>query len=95
MMFSKESDNWTFVDIMFAGAHTLGVGHCQNFANRLYPQTDPTMPLVYSLLLKTACPAPFATNTLTPMPIDSTTLLFDNRYYNDIKVNIRYTVVEE
>lgn len=72
----------------FAGGHTLGVGHCQNFADRVWPQRDPSMSLAFSLLLRTTCPAPFNNfNTLTTMPIDSSNFNFDNNYFNDIKVS--------
>ena len=74
----------------FAGGHTLGVGHCQNFADRVWPQRDPSMSLSFSLLLRTTCPAPFQNfNTLTTMPIDSSNFNFDNNYFNDIKVHLQ------
>ncbi|KAK6912051.1 hem peroxidase [Dillenia turbinata] len=66
-----------------AGSHTLGIGHCRNFVNRLKQGTNPTMSPYFGLMLKKICSDPsltdiaFATN-------DATTLSFDNQYFLDI-----------
>ncbi|KAJ7148571.1 hypothetical protein O6H91_07G068400 [Diphasiastrum complanatum] len=70
--------------VAILGAHTLGVGHCINFANRLQPQ-DPSLspPLAAALNLICRLPAP-ATN-LTFAANDLTNLIFDNQYFRDLQ----------
>lgn len=67
---------------LVAGAHTLGVGHCRNFENRLRPRADPAISPSHAFVLKTIYSGPsvsdiaFATN-------DATATSFDNRYFID------------
>ena len=67
---------------LVAGAHTLGVGHCRNFENRLRPRADPAISPSHAFVLKTiysglsVSDIAFATN-------DATATSFDNRYFID------------
>ncbi|XP_059595817.1 peroxidase 21-like [Vitis vinifera] len=72
----------TPVTVTVGGAHTLGVGHCRNFENRLRPRADPAISPSHAFVLKTIYSGPsvsdiaFATN-------DATATSFDNRYFID------------
>ncbi|GLJ30379.1 hypothetical protein SUGI_0601030 [Cryptomeria japonica] len=71
--------------VALLGAHTLGVGHCINFENRLSPQGDPNMSPILSAALRMLCrvPAPFSNVTFAPN--DLTNFIFDNQYFRDIR----------
>jgi peroxidase len=71
--------------LFFAGAHTLGVGHCLNIASRLYDtQPDDLMHYVYEAFLRLKCPTRVPLTNLTFVPNDITPTIFDNQYYRDI-----------
>lgn len=71
--------------VAMLGAHTLGVGHCANIVNRLYPQRDPTIgPLFYSVL-RLQCPPRYSQRAV--FPNDLTPLAFDNQYYSNALSN--------
>ncbi|KAM6568205.1 hypothetical protein CsatB_016190 [Cannabis sativa] len=70
--------------VVLSGAHTIGVGHCSAFNNRLYNFTgkgdqDPSLDKNYAKLLKTKCP-PNDKNTTVQMDPGSA-LKFDSSYY--------------
>ncbi|XP_062117923.1 peroxidase 3-like [Humulus lupulus] len=70
--------------VVLSGGHTIGVGHCTAFNNRLYNFTgkgdqDPSLDKNYAKLLKTKCP-PNDQNTTVPMDPGSA-LTFDSSYY--------------
>ncbi|KAH9300997.1 hypothetical protein KI387_012580 [Taxus chinensis] len=71
--------------VALLGAHTLGVGHCINFQNRLSPLGDPNMSPFLSAALRMLCrvPAPFSNMTFAPN--DLTNFVFDNQYFRDIR----------
>ena len=75
----------------WSGGHTIGVGHCNFFSNRLYNFTgkgdaDPSLNATYAAFLKTQCPSLADNTTIVPMdPI--TPLSFDNNYYKILKLN--------
>nr|ACN60160.1 peroxidase [Tamarix hispida] len=74
--------------IALSGAHTLGVSHCNIFANRLYnfsstSKVDPTLNPTYAQQLKQACPQNVDPTIAVPMdPI--TPVKFDNLYYQNL-----------
>ncbi|KAM3747630.1 hypothetical protein ACB098_05G049000 [Castanea mollissima] len=53
-------------------AHTLGIGHCRNFQERLRPVADPTLSPIFSLVCSI-------------WPKCDTALIFDNQYFIDIQ----------
>ncbi|XP_059638649.1 peroxidase 29-like [Cornus florida] len=70
--------------VALIGAHTLGIGHCRSFENRLWdPMEDPTLSPSFTAMLQVICSNPslsdiaFATN-------DATTFAFDNSYFLDV-----------
>ncbi|XP_024543674.1 peroxidase 29 [Selaginella moellendorffii] len=72
--------------VAIMGAHTLGVGHCLNIVNRLYPTLDSNLNPFYAARLRISCPVSdprFILNTTTVMN-DFTSLRFDNRYYQEV-----------
>ena len=64
------------------GAHTLGVSHCSNFVNRLYPFPDPNLDGLFANNLRAQCPPAFPVDGVAPL--DTTSLVFDNAYYRDV-----------
>jgi len=73
---------WLYVCI---GAHTIGVGHCNLFSNRLFNFTgkgdqDPALNPTYANFLKTKCQGLSDTTTTVEMDPNSSTT-FDNDYY--------------
>ncbi|KAL2612380.1 hypothetical protein R1flu_024072 [Riccia fluitans] len=73
--------------VAIIGAHTVGVGHCVNVLNRLYPQQDPTLSPMMAGQLITSCPTSNAQllNNLTILANDLTNFVFDNQYFRDIQ----------
>lgn len=69
---------------MIAGAHTLGVGRCRNFEERLRPVSDPTLSPTFSLLLQTVCSDPSLSDVAFAQN-DATAFIFDNHYFIDIQ----------
>ena len=64
--------------VALSGGHTIGLGHCRSFGERLYPQ-DPTMAKTYANDLKEVCPTK-ETNATTVLDKRSPNK-FDNKYY--------------
>ncbi|XP_030552448.1 peroxidase 3-like [Rhodamnia argentea] len=71
--------------VLLSGAHTIGIGHCNLFSNRLYNFTgkgdqDPSLNSTYAALLKTQCKT--LTDNTTVVPMDPITpLRFDKNYF--------------
>ncbi|CAL5194398.1 unnamed protein product [Lathyrus oleraceus] len=80
------SKNLTLHDlVVLSGAHTIGVGHCNLFSNRLFNFTgkgdqDPTLDSTYAKFLKTKCQGLSDTTTTVEMDPNSSTD-FNNDYY--------------
>ncbi|KAL3737156.1 hypothetical protein ACJRO7_025990 [Eucalyptus globulus] len=68
--------------VALSGGHTIGLGHCTSFENRLYPTQDPTMEKTFAHDLKGVCPTTNSTNT-TVLDIRSPNR-FDNKYFVDL-----------
>lgn len=78
-------------DSLQTGAHTIGVGHCNLFSNRLYNFTgkgnaDPSLNPTYAAFLKTKCQSLSDTTTTVEMDPKSS-LSFDTNYYTNLKLN--------
>ncbi|KAJ7519605.1 hypothetical protein O6H91_20G045700 [Diphasiastrum complanatum] len=73
---------------LYAGAHTLGVGHCVSIINRLYPTRDNTLGFGFGGQLRLTCPTPYPAfiNNNTFMQNDLTNVFFDNQYFRDLMV---------
>jgi peroxidase len=76
---------------VWLGGHTIGVGHCNFFSNRLYNFTgkgdaDPSLDSTYASLLKTQCRSLSDNTTTVPMDPPSP-LSFDNNYFKVLKLN--------
>ncbi|XP_042493150.1 peroxidase 12-like [Macadamia integrifolia] len=65
--------------VALSGGHTIGVGHCSSFTERLYPTQDPTMDKSFATELKKTCPE-LNTSATTVLDV-RTPNLFDNKYY--------------
>ncbi|KAI3981559.1 hypothetical protein MKX01_007479 [Papaver californicum] len=75
--------NLTATDLVaLSGGHTIGIGSCGSFEDRLYPTQDATMDQTFARNLKRTCPALDTTNT-TVLDI-RTPNVFDNRYYVNV-----------
>ncbi|KAJ4828929.1 hypothetical protein Tsubulata_040078, partial [Turnera subulata] len=77
--------------VVLSGAHTIGVGHCNFFSNRLYNFTgkgdaDPSLNSTYAAFLKTKCKS-LADNTTIVAMDPGTPLSFDNNYFKILKQN--------
>ncbi|KAF5190368.1 Peroxidase, partial [Thalictrum thalictroides] len=75
--------------VVLSGAHTLGVGHCNFFSNRLYNFTgkgdsDPSLNSKYATFLKTKCRSLLDNTTIVGMDPQSS-LSFDTSYYVNLK----------
>lgn len=72
-------------ELFFAGAHTLGVGHCINILSRLYGgNPSDQMNWGFKSLLRWKCPTRVPLTNLTIVPNDLTPLAFDNQYFKNI-----------
>ncbi|CAK9185694.1 unnamed protein product [Ilex paraguariensis] len=71
------------VGVALTGAHSLGIGHCQNFEKQLQPVIDPTLSPSLTVMLQMICSSPSLSDE-TFMTNDATTFLFDNCYFIDI-----------
>lgn len=74
----------------WSGAHTIGVGHCNLFSNRLYNFTgkgdsDPSLNSTYAAFLRTKCKSLSDTTTTVEMDPGSS-LSFDSHYYSNLKL---------
>ncbi|KAB1220798.1 Peroxidase 12 [Morella rubra] len=68
--------------VALSGGHTIGIGHCAGFTNRLYPTRDPIMDETFFNNLKEICPS-LDSNGSTVLDIRSPNK-FDNQYYVDL-----------
>ncbi|KAL7601052.1 hypothetical protein Lser_V15G25832 [Lactuca serriola] len=66
--------------VALSGAHTTGEARCTNFRDHLYNENniDPS----FATSLKANCPSSGDDNNLSPL--DASSKIFDNRYYNDL-----------
>ncbi|KAF4389006.1 hypothetical protein F8388_026735 [Cannabis sativa] len=76
--------------VVLSGGHTIGVGHCTGFNNRLYNFTgkgdqDPSLDKDYAKMLKTKCPPNDQKTTVQMDP--GSALKFDTSYYNVVLNN--------
>ncbi|KAL3681124.1 hypothetical protein R1sor_024080 [Riccia sorocarpa] len=69
---------------LVGGGHSLGVGHCASFANRLYPQVDPSLNPLMAGTLQLLCPPVFS-NSIAFSNNDLTNVIFDNQYFRDVQ----------
>jgi len=77
------SKNLNVTDLVaLSGGHTIGIGHCTSFTDRLYPTQDSTMNKSFAQRLNTICPSKNSSNT-TVLDI-RTPNVFDNKYYVDL-----------
>ncbi|XP_057444464.1 uncharacterized protein LOC130736681 [Lotus japonicus] len=89
---SFESKKLTLHDmVVLSGGHTIGVGHCNLFSNRLYNFTgkgdqDPSLNPTYAEFLKTKCKSLSDTTTTVDMDPNSGTT-FDSNYYSILLQN--------
>ncbi|KAF8411602.1 hypothetical protein HHK36_004159 [Tetracentron sinense] len=68
--------------VALSGGHTIGIGHCASFIERLYPTQDPTMDETFAEDLKETCPTENSNSTTV---LDTRTPnKFDNKYYVDL-----------
>ena len=73
------------------GAHTIGVGHCNFFSQRLYNFTgkgkaDPSLNATYAAFLNTKCRS--LSNNVTFVAMDpGNSRSFDNNYYKNLKLH--------
>jgi peroxidase len=65
--------------VALSGGHTIGLGHCTSFENRLFPRPDPTLNATLAGHLRQTCPAK-GTDRRTPLDV-CTPDTFDNKYY--------------
>ncbi|WCJ23581.1 Peroxidase superfamily protein [Euphorbia peplus] len=77
--------------VVLSGGHTIGIGHCNFFSNRLYNFTgkgdqDPSLDPTYASILKTQCKSLSDNTTIVPMDPTSP-LSFDTSYYKILKQN--------
>ncbi|XP_073108305.1 cationic peroxidase SPC4-like [Elaeis guineensis] len=68
--------------VALSGGHTIGIGHCTSFDDRLFPSQDPIMGKTFAKSLRRTCPAKNTVNT-TVLDIRSPNT-FDNKYYVDL-----------
>lgn len=69
--------------VALSGGHTIGISHCNSFADRLYPPTqDPIIEKTFAKNLRLTCPTTTTDNT-TVLDL-RTPNTFDNKYYVDL-----------
>ncbi|XVF72521.1 hypothetical protein PTKIN_Ptkin12aG0127900 [Pterospermum kingtungense] len=78
--------------VVLSGGHSIGIGHCNTFSNRLYNFTgkgdqDPSLSPSYAAFLKTKCRSLSDTTTFVEMDPGGS-LKFDNDYYFVLKKNM-------
>ncbi|KAK4747357.1 hypothetical protein SAY87_026394 [Trapa incisa] len=77
---SLATKGFTATDVVaLSGGHTIGIGHCASFDDRLHPTQDPVMEPSFAGRLRLTCPTPNVTNT-TVLDVRSPNT-FDNKYY--------------
>ncbi|KAH9329132.1 hypothetical protein KI387_001240, partial [Taxus chinensis] len=75
--------------VVLSGGHTIGIGHCNTFSNRLYNFTgkgdmDPSLDPSYANQLKTKCTSLADTTTTVAMDPNSS-VAFDSAYFTNLK----------
>ncbi|KAK4477944.1 hypothetical protein RD792_017209 [Penstemon davidsonii] len=75
--------------VVLSGAHTIGVGHCNLFSNRLYNFTgkgdsDPSLNTTYATTLRSQCRS-LSDNTTAVEMDPGSSLTFDNHYFSSLK----------
>ncbi|KAH9297806.1 hypothetical protein KI387_029488 [Taxus chinensis] len=93
LMTSFESKGLNLTDLVaLSGGHTIGLGHCSSFDNRLYNtstgerEQDPSLEQSYADSLYAVCPA--VNNTVNTTNLDIRTPDdFDNDYYINVQNN--------
>ncbi|KAH7685455.1 Peroxidase protein [Dioscorea alata] len=68
--------------VALSGGHTIGIGHCSSFSDRLYPSRDSTMDQSFAKNLYSTCPTSTSSNT-TVLDLRSPNA-FDNNYFVDL-----------
>jgi len=76
--------------VVLSGAHTIGIGHCNFFSNRLYNfsgkgDADPSLNSTYAAFLRTQCRSLSDNRTTVEMDPGSS-LKFDNDYFTNLKL---------
>ncbi|CAA6660560.1 unnamed protein product [Spirodela intermedia] len=66
--------------VALSGGHTIGIGHCPSFTDRLYPTQDPVMDKTFANNLKRTCPERNTDNE-TVLDIRSPNV-FDNKLFH-------------
>lgn len=74
--------------VVLSGAHTIGIGHCNSFSNRLYNFTgkgnmDPSLEKSYAEELKRKCKSLADNTTIVPMD-PASPLNFDSDYFSNL-----------
>ncbi|CAL5208949.1 unnamed protein product [Lathyrus oleraceus] len=74
--------------VVLSGAHTIGIGHCNAFSNRLYNFTgkgdqDPSLNSTYAAFLKTKCKS-LSDNTTRVEMDPGSSRTFDSDYYPNL-----------
>ncbi|XP_052195230.1 peroxidase 3-like [Diospyros lotus] len=77
--------------VVLSGGHTIGVGHCNFFSNRLYNFTgkgdaDPSLNSTYAATLRTKCKSLSDKTTVVEMDPGSSQN-FDNHYFTILKLH--------
>eukprot|EP01018_Ginkgo_biloba_P009043 Gb_37292 [translate_table: standard] len=76
--------------VALSGGHTIGIGHCSSFTNRLYPTQVSTIDQTFAKILYSTCPTNTTDNT-TNLDI-LTPNVFDNKYYvNQLNRQVLFT----
>ncbi|KAI5083416.1 hypothetical protein GOP47_0003159 [Adiantum capillus-veneris] len=76
--------------VAILGSHTMGVAHCTNFADRLYPTSDPNLNRQDVIKLKARCPRLLPRLNGPQFPInafaalDTSNFRFDNTYFRNL-----------
>ncbi|KAJ7568415.1 hypothetical protein O6H91_01G031900 [Diphasiastrum complanatum] len=72
--------------VAILGAHTIGIGHCINIIDRLYPNPEADLGVLFLGQLRFQCPTanPQLINNNTVINNDLTNLIFDNQYFRDV-----------
>ncbi|KAL3682080.1 hypothetical protein R1sor_000102 [Riccia sorocarpa] len=75
----------TMEAVALLGAHTMGVAHCVNIRNRLYPNVDSTLQqnAVFTNNLRAQCPASGGSPN-TVVASDASNIIFDTQYFRDV-----------
>ena len=74
-----------------AGAHTIGVTHCDKFIRRIYTfkqhlPWNPPMNLEFLRSLRRVCPINYSPTAIAMLDV-STPRVFDNAYFNNLRYN--------